>query len=221
MSVKPLVIAIDGPSGSGKSSTARGVARRLGLNYLDTGAMYRAVTILYRELGLSPDQADATAAAIAEHDFHFPTDVDDQRIVLDGRDISEAIRGPEVSSSVSQVATMIPVRLALQQLQRDLITAAGPGIVVEGRDMTTVVAPDADLRILLVADPVARMQRREDQLQGALTKDQLEDQILRRDRDDSAVADFTKPADGVMLIDSTYMNLDDVITTICRLVPAM
>ncbi|MGL4832664.1 MAG: (d)CMP kinase, partial [Propionibacteriaceae bacterium] len=218
MTAKPLVIAIDGPSGSGKSSTARGAAQRLGLEYLDTGAMYRAATIVYRELGLRPDQPEETAAAIRDQDFHFPTDVSHQRITLSGRDITEEIRSPEVSATVSQVATMVPVRQLLQQRQRELIASAGTGIVIEGRDMTTVVAPDADLRILLVADPVARMQRREDQLHGALTKDQLEDQILRRDRDDSTVANFTKPADGVTLIDSTYMNLEDVITTICGLV---
>lgn len=213
-----LVIAIDGPSGSGKSSTAKEVARRLGLQYLDTGAMYRAVAVAYRDDALTPNQAEETARRIREEwAFDFSTSPDTEHTEVNGVDVTDEIRTPFISAMVSQVATMIPVRRELQQRQRDIISASGKGIVVEGRDITTVVAPDADVRVLLVADPTARMARREAELRGQVTGADLADQVLRRDRDDATVSRFEEPADGVTLIDSTHLTLDEVVDRICAL----
>lgn len=212
-----LVVAIDGPSGSGKSSTARGVAAALGLRYLDTGAMYRALTIAWRESGLGTDQGDETAALLDTVDLAISTDPQDQWVRVSGRDVTAEIRSPELSAIVSKVATMIPVRQALGRMQRRIIADASPGIVAEGRDITTVVAPDADLRILLVADPEARMARRQAELAGTITTEQARDQVVRRDRDDSTVSQFMEAADGVTVIDSTHLTLDEVIDRICTL----
>lgn len=210
----PLVIAIDGPSGSGKSSTARGVAQRLGLAYLDTGAMYRAAAVVYRDRELRPDEGERMAALVADAGLRVATDPQAPSVVIDGSDVTDEIRTPGISEIVSQVATMIPVRRVLQRMQREIIAAAGRRIVVEGRDITTVVAPDAELRLLLVADPEARMNRRNDELNGSLSAEQIADQILRRDRDDSTVSQFSEAADGVIVIDSTHLGLQQVIDAI-------
>lgn len=214
-----LVIAIDGPSGSGKSSAAKGVARRLGLAYLDTGAMYRAVAVAYREAGLSPADDVETARRIREDwTFDFSTDPDVERTSVNGTDVTAEIRTPGVSAIVSQVATMIPVRREMQRMQREIIASATEGIVAEGRDITTVVAPDADVRVLLQADPAARLRRREAELRGQVTGEELADQVLRRDRDDATVSTFETPAEGVTLVDSTHMDLAQVIDHLCHLV---
>lgn len=212
-----LVVAIDGPSGSGKSSTARGVAASLGLAYLDTGAMYRALTLAWQESGLSAAQGEETAALLESSGLAISTDPQDQWVRVNGRDVTQEIRSPELSAVVSTVATMLPVRHALAEAQRRIIAEATAGIVAEGRDITTVVAPDADLRVLLVADPEARMARRQAETAGGLTRDAAVDQIVRRDRDDSTVSQFLEAADGVVVIDSTHLTLDEVIDRICTL----
>lgn len=214
----PIVIAIDGPSGSGKSSTARGVARELGLAYLDTGAMYRAAAIAFAESGLSLSDPERVARLVADAGIAPGTDPAEPTIALAGRDVTQAIRDPEVSAAVSSVATLPPVRDVLRRHQRDIIEAEGRRIVVEGRDITTVVAPDADLRLLLVADPAARMARREAELHGTLSAEQLRDQVLRRDRDDATVSQFETAADGVVTLDSTQLSLDEVIAAVVGLV---
>ncbi len=136
-----LVVAIDGPSGSGKSSTARGVAQRLGLAYLDTGAMYRAVTVAYLRSGLRPDQSDDIAALVDQVELTVTDDPDAPAIEVDGEDVSAAIREPRVSQHVSVIATHPHVREVLTDQMRALIEAADHRIVVEGRDITTVVWP--------------------------------------------------------------------------------
>lgn len=214
-----LVIAIDGPSGSGKSSTSRGVAERLGLAYLDTGSMYRAIAVAYQQSGLTSDDAQQIAALVSQHELGIGTDPVRPTIRLDGQDITEAIRDPQVSKVVSVVATSLPVREGLTAQMRQVIEDCGRRIVVEGRDITTVVWPDAELRVLLVADPVARIRRRESELAGAADTEAVTDQIVRRDRDDATVSQFQTPAEGVMLVDSTYMNLAEVIEHIVGLVP--
>lgn len=214
---KPLVIAIDGPSGSGKSSTSRGVAERLGLAYLDTGAMYRAATWLVLERGVDPDDHDAVVELLSAHPVEVGTDPGDPRFQIGGQDVTSAIREPGISAQVSRIATNQRVRDLLIAAQRAIIASAAQGVVAEGRDITTVVAPDAHLRLLLVADPQARVARRQAELGKAVAADQVSDQVLRRDRDDSTVAQFTEAAPGVQVIDSTFMDLDQVITTICRL----
>ncbi len=214
-----LVIAIDGPSGSGKSSTARGVAGRLGLAYLDTGAMYRAATWLVLDRGLTDADPETVARRIATAAIEIATDPDAPTISIDGTDVTTAIREPEVSKAVSTVATNLAVRQDLIARQRAIVAAAERGIVVEGRDITTVVAPDADVRVLLVADPAARVARRQAELGGRVDQAAVTDQVIRRDRDDSTVAAFTEAAPGVTVVDSTELTLDQVIDVICGLVP--
>ena len=217
---RPLVIAIDGPSGSGKSSTGRGVADRLGLAFLDTGAMYRAITWLALEEGVDLEDRAAVASLLG----HAAIDVDmnprDPAIAINGVDVTDAIRAPEVSKAVSAIATNLDVRAYLVARQKKLIADAADGIVAEGRDITTVVAPDAEVRVLLVADPAARVARRHAELEEhRLDVDAVHDQVIRRDRDDSLVAEFESAAPGVHVVDSTSLSLEEVIETICAFVP--
>jgi len=217
---RPLVIAIDGPSGSGKSSTARGVAERLGLAFLDTGAMYRAVTWLALQEGVDLDDQAAVAKLLAHASMDIDQDPRCPAIAINGVDVSEAIRAPEVSAAVSAVATNLDIRADLVARQKKLIAAAVDGIVAEGRDITTVVAPDADVRVLLVADPAARVARRHAELaEHQMDVDAVTDQVIRRDRDDSMVAEFESAAPGVHVVDSTFLSLEEVIETICAFVP--
>lgn len=214
-----LVIAIDGPSGSGKSSTSRGVADRLGLAYLDTGAMYRAATWFVLHHGLTATDPETVARRIAAAPIDFVTDPAAPTISIDGTDVTEAIRAPEVSKAVSSVATNLAVRQDLVARQKAIVAAAERGIVVEGRDITTVVAPDAEVRVLLVADPAARVARRQAELGDRVDHAAVTDQVIRRDRDDSTVAAFTEAAEGVTVVDSTELSLEQVIDVICGLVP--
>lgn len=218
---RPLVVAIDGPSGSGKSSTARGVARRLGLAFLDTGAMYRAATWLATERGLDLTDSAAVARLVRRARMNLVLEPDAFTIAIEGIDVTTAIRAPEVSAVVSSVATNLDVRADLVARQRELIAATPGGIVAEGRDITTVVAPDADVRVLLVADPQARIARRHAELADRADVAAVTDQVIRRDRDDSTVAQFTSAAPGVSVIDSTDLTLDEVVDAICALVPAV
>jgi CMP/dCMP kinase len=215
-----LVIAIDGPSGSGKSSTARGVAERLGLAFLDTGAMYRAITWLALQEGVDLDDQAAVAELLAHASMDIEQDPRSAAIAINGVDVTEAIRAPEVSAAVSAVATNLDIRADLVARQKKLIAEAVDGIVAEGRDITTVVAPSADVRVLLVADPEARVARRHAELAGhEMHVDEVTDQVIRRDRDDSVVAEFESAAPGVHVVDSTLLSLEEVIETICAFVP--
>jgi CMP/dCMP kinase len=217
---RPLVIAIDGPSGSGKSSTARGVANRLGLAFLDTGAMYRAVTWLALEEGVDLEDRDAVASLLSHAAIDVDMDPRRPAIAINGVDVTDAIRAPEVSKAVSAIATNLDVRAYLVARQKKLIADAAGGIVAEGRDITTVVAPDAEVRVLLVADPAARVARRQAELEEhQLDVDAVHDQVIRRDRDDSLVAEFESAAPGVHVVDSTSLSLEEVIETICAFVP--
>jgi cytidylate kinase len=217
---RPLVVAIDGPSGSGKSSTSRGVASRLGLAYLDTGAMYRAAAWLALDSGVDLDDAVAVARLVADATYTLGDDPQSPRIAINGVDVTEAIRRPEVSAQVSRVATNLAVRSDLVDRQRQIIAEARTGIVAEGRDITTVVAADAQVRVLLVADPAARVARRHAELGGAVGADAVTDQVIRRDRDDSTVAAFESAAPGVTVIDSTDLSLEEVVDAICALAVA-
>lgn len=213
-----LVIAIDGPSGSGKSSTAKGVASALGLAYLDTGAMYRAVTCAYLDAGVAPDDVRGIVEATTAAELEISTDPSDQWVRVNGADVTERIREPHISANVSAVATVAECRANLVSRQRAIIEAAEAGIVAEGRDITTVVAPDANVRLLLTADPEARMARRKAELGEKVDEAGLADQILRRDADDSTLVNFTTAADGVTHLDSTFLNLQETIDAILDLV---
>ena len=163
---KPLVVAIDGPSGSGKSSISREAARRLHAAYLDTGAMYRAVTLSCMEAGIDLEDAEAVEAATRNADIELSTSPDAEWVRVSGRDVTDAIREPSVSSSVSAVATTLGARAELVRRQQQMIADSGLRIVAEGRDITTVVAPHAEVRILLTASEEARLRRRGVQLGG-------------------------------------------------------
>jgi CMP/dCMP kinase len=158
-----LVIAIDGPAGSGKSSVSRAVATRLGLNYLDTGAMYRAITWAVLQAGIDPDDATAVAGILTSNKpprLVSGTDPQNPTIEVDGVDVADPIRGAAVTDAVSAVSAVPAIREHLVELQRQYVADSGAGIVVEGRDIGSVVLPDADLKIFLTADPSVRARRR-------------------------------------------------------------
>ncbi|HEY0932461.1 MAG TPA: (d)CMP kinase [Trebonia sp.] len=207
-----LVIAIDGPSGSGKSSASRGVARALGLRYLDTGAMYRALTWWFMKDGTDPADTALIAARAGEAAVEVSADPDHPWTRADGRDVSREIRTPEVSAQVSAVARIPAVRERLIAQQRAIIAAARPGIVAEGRDIGTVVATGAQLKVFLTADPQARARRRAAELSADAAE--TEAAQARRDRLDAAQSE--KAADALVL-DATDLTLDQVINEITRL----
>lgn len=216
------VIAVDGPSGSGKSTVSRAVARRLGLGYLDTGAMYRALAWWCAHEGVDLDDREAVAAAAASMPLEMSLDPDDGRVCVAGVDVSRQIRTPGLSKVVSKVATNLKVREELVRRQRAIVEGARYGIVAEGRDITTVVAPDADVRVLLTASKEARLARRALETRGsadAAAVAATRDEVLRRDADDSAVAEFLTAADGVTRIDSSAMGVEEVVEAVVSLVP--
>jgi CMP/dCMP kinase len=209
-----LVIAVDGPSGSGKSTTARGVARRLGLRYLDTGAMYRAVTWALLRRGVDVDDPKAVAAAVADVRLDVGTDPDRPTISADGVNVAGPIRGPEVTAAVSAVSAVPEVRTLLVAQQRELI--GDGGIVVEGRDIGAVVAPDADLKVFLTAESAERAARRHAETGGA--PDQVgatEADLSRRDiLDSTRTASPLTKADDAVVVDTTHLGLEEVIDRI-------
>ncbi len=205
-------MAVDGPSGSGKSSASRGVARSLGLRYLDTGAMYRALTWWLISVGAEVGDENVIAARATEPDIEVSTDPDDPWTRVGGRDVSRAIRASEVSGQVSLVARVPAVRTHLIARQRAIIAAARPGIVAEGRDIGTVVAVDAPLKVFLTAAPQARARRRA--AEHGATVDETEAAQARRDRLDAAQSEMA--ADAVLL-DATDLTLAAVIEAITAL----
>ncbi len=210
------MVAVDGPSGSGKSSTSRGVASRLGLRYLDTGAQYRALThwMLSHDVDLT-DPA-AIAARCAEPKIVSGTDPADPTITVDGVDVAVAIRSAEVTSVVSAVAAVHEIRRQVVALQRQIIGAGG--IVVEGRDIGSVVAPDADVKVFLTAAANARATRRHAE-NGLGTVTGTEADLLRRDHlDSSRAASPLTAAEGAVHIDTTGHTLDEVVDQVVALV---
>lgn len=216
----PLVVAVDGPAGSGKSSVSKAVARRLGFGFLDTGAAYRALAWHVSNSGVDPEDTAAVVASLDGFDYGIGTDPDGYRVRVGEHDVTEAIREPRISGIVSAVARVPEVRAHLIGLFRAIIAAeARPGIVVEGRDITTVVAPDAQVRILLTASEEVRMSRRAAELAGhdaAATGAQLR----ARDRADSKVVDFLNAAEGVTLVDSTELDFGQTIDAVISVIRA-
>lgn len=215
--MNPVVVAVDGPAGSGKSSVSKAASRALGYAFLDTGAAYRALTWLALERGI--DTTDAAAIVALLDDFSYTTEVTDAGSVVrvGEHDVTEAIREPRVSAVVSDIARVPEVREALTGAFRRIIRASeAPGIVVEGRDITTVVAPDAEVRILLTADEAVRIARRSAELApGAAT---TAEQLRERDRRDAQVVDFMVAAPGVTTIDSTHLDFDGTVQAVITLV---
>lgn len=216
----PVFVAIDGPAGSGKSSVSKAVATRLGYGFLDTGAAYRALAWLVLENGIDQNDADAVIRTLAEFDYEIGTDPAGYFVRVGESDVTDAIREPRVSAAVSAIARIPEVRSHLVALFRSI--AAGvqkPGIVVEGRDITTVVAPDAPVRILLTASEDARMARRSAELHddAAATAGA---ELKKRDQADSRVVDFLNAAEGVTTVDSTEMNFAETVDAVIAVIAA-
>ena len=227
-----MIVAIDGPSGSGKSSVARELARRCGLTYLDTGAMYRSVAYVCLERGVSPDDADAVAEVARTIRIEFVSEKDGQRVIANGEDVTTQIRTPEVERAVSPVSANPRVREVMVALQR----AAGEGadVIAEGRDIGTVVFPAADVKVFLSASPEARARRRAVQRGGgnlatgdavAVSADDeraILDDLVRRDAyDSSREASPLRPADDAHHIDSSELDFEDVLAAIVALSPEL
>jgi len=205
------VIAIDGPAGAGKSTIGRVLATRLGLEYLDTGAMYRAVTAAAMRAGLDLDDLDAVATLARA----CALSVDDHGVRIDGHDVTTEIRGPEVTAKVSKVAANSAVRTEMRSRQRQWAEVRGGG-VIEGRDIGTVVFPDADLKLYLTASPRVRAERRVAQSGGDV--DEIERSIAERDRLDSTRADSPlAEASDARLIDTTGLGIDEVVESLLAL----
>ena len=208
---RDLVVAIDGPSGSGKSSVSREVARRLRLAYLDTGAMYRALTWYCLDQAIDLEDRAAVEQAAEELPLAISTSPLEEYVRVDGEDVSQAIREPAISAAVSAVATTLGARTELIRRQRELIEQHHRRIVVEGRDITTVVAPGAEVRMLLTASEEARLRRRGIQLGGTQNAQELAAQVTHRDAKDSTVVNFTQAADGVVTLDSSELDFDGTV----------
>ncbi len=214
--MKSLVIAIDGPAGAGKSTVSRRVARQLGLLFLDTGAMYRALTWKALRVGLDLSDEPALARLAEESRIELLPGEEGDRVCIDGTDVTEAIRTPEVTGRVSEVAKVSAVRAHLVSLQQAMGKAGG--VVAEGRDIGTVVFPHADLKIFLVASPRERARRRARDLEKAghaVDLAALEADIQRRDDIDSNREHSPlKPAEDAVLLDSDHLTADEVVTAI-------
>ena len=202
------VIAVDGPAGSGKSSVSKAAARELGFGYLDTGAGYRAFAIhrvKFPEMEL--------VNLIETFDYLISTDPDNERVMLSGQDINEEIRTEAVSGAVSAVAREQIVRnLQLEDARKRIADCPNPGIIVEGRDITTVVAPAAKLKVLLTASPSVRLERR------SLDETEPAGNILKRDLSDGQIVDFITPGEGVRLLDTTEMNFQGSIAALVEMI---
>lgn len=220
-----LTVAVDGSAGSGKSSVSRGVAAELGMRYLDTGAMYRAATLWMLRAGVDVDDAAAVAGCAGDPVIESTTDPAAPAIALDGQDVSTEIRTPEVTGAVSAVSAVPQVRTRMVQMQREAVAvsvASGEGIIVEGRDIGTVVLPEADLKVFLVADPQVRAQRRaaEDAARGhGVEVAATAQDLARRDAADSQrKASPLAKADDAVVVDATYDDLATVIGRVKALV---
>ena len=221
MGSRGIVVAIDGPAGSGKSTTAKAVAQRLGYLYLDTGAMYRTLGLAGLRSGGNPDDADAALGMLEAMRIEFTPGKDGQRVMLNGEDVTEAIRDPSVSDAASRVAVHPAVRAVMVERQRD--TGSRGGIVLEGRDTGTAVFPDAELKVFLSAEVSERARRRHREL---VTRGQeadlahLEAQIQNRDARDRETQLRTGPwpADDAVVVDTTDLDIDGQVDVVVDLV---
>ena len=220
--MRPLIVAIDGPAGAGKSTVSKLLARRLGLSFVDSGALYRTVALSARRQGIATDDDQALAALVGRIRIFFKATVDENRVYLDGEDVSAEIRTPEVSLLASAVSARPVVRAGLLGLQRRLALEAPVGAVLEGRDIGTVVFPDADLKFFLEASPDVRARRRYEELFQKGTESSL-DAVLadqtKRDRNDAsrAVAPL-KPAEDAVRVDSSGLPLSEVVQRLERVI---
>lgn len=212
------VVAVDGPSGSGKSTVSRRLASVLGARYLDTGAMYRAVTLAVLTAGADPNDAATVAKIAREARLHSDTDPECPSITLDGVPVDQEIRGAAVTGAVSAVSAVPAVRALLVSQQREII-AAGRRIVVEGRDIGSVVAPDAELKVFLTASAAERARRRSAEQASDPTATAVD--MARRDRLDSTrAADPLAQAADAVVLDSTVLGIDEVVARLRELLAA-
>ena len=210
-----LVVAVDGPAGSGKSSVSKQAARQLGFGYLDTGAGYRALTKTALDAGL--DLATVGEQDLdALFDYSISTDPDNYWVKVGDSDLTVAIRSQDVELNVSKVAAQPKVRSFMREITRFLATSClNEGIIVEGRDITTIVMPDAKVRVLLTASEEVRLSRRSLDLPE---NGSLEAQLSDRDKKDSKVVDFLNPAPGVTLLDTTELDFEQSVTALVDLI---
>ena len=210
------IIAIDGPAGSGKSSVSKEVAKRLDYGYLDTGAAYRALAWAWL-VGKVTNLDSAPVEALRTFDYSISLDPSDYWVKVAQTDVTSQIRESKVAEKVSEVARIPEVRSFMKELTRSLVSQSGfAGVVVEGRDITTVVAPDAEVRILLTASEAVRLKRRASEIGSEPS--QVERQVSNRDALDSKVVDFMTPADGVTLVDSTDLDFEQTVKAVLDLV---
>ncbi len=213
--MKPLLIAIDGPAGAGKTTVSRMLAERLGYRYLDSGALYRAIALKALENGMTVENVDdekSLEALCRDLDLRFETRDGGTRLISGGDDVTDRIRTPEVTQMASAISAKPVVRAALFQLQRDI--GCQKGVVAEGRDMGTVVFPDADVKFFLDASADARALRRFEEMKGksSLTLEQVREQMIQRDSDDASRSlSPLKAADDAVRIDSTRYSARQVV----------
>ena len=213
-----MLVAIDGPAGSGKSSVSKQVARVLGFGYLDTGAAYRALAWAVQNLREFDLESLSSLDLSREFDYRISLNPDEFWVRVGDVDVTAAIRTSEVAESVSAVARIPEVRLFMKQLTRSLVEESPlPGVVVEGRDITTVVAPDAEIKILLTASEAVRLKRRSAELSEASAAS-VKRQVSERDASDSKVVDFMTPAPGVQLVDSSDLNFEQTVNAVISLI---
>ncbi len=223
-----MIVAIDGPSGSGKSSIARAIAKECDLVFLDTGAMYRSVAAECLYQGIDPEDAKRVAQVAREIKIEFAASEDGQKVFANGRDVTSIIRTPEVELAVSPVSANPAVREVMVELQRKV--GEGANVVAEGRDIGTVVFPAAEVKVFLTASPQARARRRAVQRLGKnlatephVSPDPAEEQKIladlkrRDDYDSSRATSPLKPADDAYILDSSDMTFDQVVDKICSL----
>ena len=230
-----FIVAVDGPAGSGKSSVSKQVARELGFGYLDTGAAYRALAWQVLQQAANSGETAAldairslekTEQVAASFDYRISTNPDDFWVKVGETDVTEAIRSTQVAEFVSNVARIQVVRDFMKQLTRQLAAdCEKPGIIIEGRDITTVVAPDAQKRLLVTASEAVRLERRGAELAKgqnpsdvAVAAENLKRQISQRDASDAKVVDFMTPAEGVTLVDTTELDFNQTVRKVLDLI---
>ena len=214
-----IVIAIDGPAGTGKSTVSRAVAAKLGLEYFDTGATYRVAALHCLREGVNLKNEEDVTAMVSTMNLEMRLDPANPAVILDDEDVSRLLHTDTISLIVSDVATNLEARAVLGHMQRRLIATSrkGAGMVVEGRDITTIIAPEAEVRVLLTADEDVRVARRAGDGADPVT---VREAVLGRDRKDATVVEFHTAADGVVQIDTTYLTIEEVVLTVVRLAEA-